>query len=1055
MQPDTYEIPPPPIIPPPPSRPPGTPTTTNTHNSNNVKQPTQLYHHQHSQSDASVTTLQKLQQQQQQGSNVNTTVSAGISGNNQGMGIGQVNVAREGLVALGGCVASVRAKVTCVRRIDSLKDFVDQVNMRLITSVLGNLKRVLSVFDVERVKEYVEPSLSFFSGEAASNPSVIKFTLALLLCLWEIECIIEYVLRLIDGNKIALLKGDLKKTLELSYSSLVPLKAHFGDAFLSELEAKIVSLQQPTPDILPPPITDLPSADPTSVPSHSPTPPLPEPRKAPPAIVRQPLPQTTSCNPPISTPPTSPILRPATSPSPSLSTTSSPQSAAPTPTPTLISLPPPVTTPAPHPTVSGESFESIVESSLQNSLILQGYVITELTPTQPPGKYWVSNKPKLWKLRFFNSERDTDCLRTVDLTTALGLSINKKASKSQVTNRAVVIDLWTKSGAVVLQTQNEQEAVYWMIGIKRLLRDALRLQGEWRSAKNTLTTFDDDGPSNTSATSSTSSPAEEITLLQLDLDHSTYHLNTLLDKIEQVDASLTRINSVGERLWNEWVSVESQKESLTKERDSVSQYIEKIEFQLANRHGVNNNKKVPRTKDEVIPAPVWGNMFRKKRESIYCAISPMTAPPPETLTGGSAILDWMMSDNYSRVPPFRIAVVRDTPDLSTLEGPNSGPINSTCGNLVACKTISNYPRAPQKPGALTGTDPSIWENVKRMGDPICDHFCVRIWQTRVVAALADGCGWGVQSAEAATKASNAFVDYLSPIQHKITTATQAGDVLILALNAAESKITEHYSSTMSVGSTTFIGGILMESDDPRIKQPNPTTATWLFVFVSVGDCKAFLWSAETGTVKDITGNNRGGNDPTDPGGRLGPIINSKDPDLRNLTVQYQACAAGDLILLVTDGVHDNLDPEVLGDTPSTWRIQAPNWDTACQDNRELVVQVKTAFRQNLLKKVLEETPASMRASHTHLISPSNAADRLLNYAHKATSVQRKWMEDNPKLKTPCDYATYPGKLDHTSCVAICAGANPPQSLSQASPSASGLPIQPSSTPPLLPGRKGS
>ena len=45
-------------------------------------------------------------------------------------------------------------------------------------------------------------------------------------------------------------------------------------------------------------------------------------------------------------------------------------------------------------------------------------------------------------------------------------------------------------------------------------------------------------------------------------------------------------------------------------------------------------------------------------------------------------------------------------------------------------------------------------------------------------------------------------------------------------------------------------------------------------------------------------------------------------DLRNLTVMSEICERGDIILMMSDGVADNLDPEVLGQEPSAggnWR----------------------------------------------------------------------------------------------------------------------------------------
>ena len=40
------------------------------------------------------------------------------------------------------------------------------------------------------------------------------------------------------------------------------------------------------------------------------------------------------------------------------------------------------------------------------------------------------------------------------------------------------------------------------------------------------------------------------------------------------------------------------------------------------------------------------------------------------------------------------------------------------------------------------------------------------------------------------------------------------------------------------------------------------------------------------------------------------------PDLRNFRVHIARCCEGDMLLLVSDGVHDNLDPELRGSLPS-------------------------------------------------------------------------------------------------------------------------------------------
>jgi hypothetical protein len=48
----------------------------------------------------------------------------------------------------------------------------------------------------------------------------------------------------------------------------------------------------------------------------------------------------------------------------------------------------------------------------------------------------------------------------------------------------------------------------------------------------------------------------------------------------------------------------------------------------------------------------------------------------------------------------------------------------------------------------------------------------------------------------------------------------------------------------------------------------------------------------------------GGADMRDPGGRLGPDDDGQ-PDIRNVVVGTHFCEEGEVIILCSDGVHDN------------------------------------------------------------------------------------------------------------------------------------------------------
>jgi hypothetical protein len=69
-----------------------------------------------------------------------------------------------------------------------------------------------------------------------------------------------------------------------------------------------------------------------------------------------------------------------------------------------------------------------------------------------------------------------------------------------------------------------------------------------------------------------------------------------------------------------------------------------------------------------------------------------------------------------------------------------------------------------------------------------------------------------------------------------------------------------------------------------------------------------------------------------------------------LTIQryYVECLPGDILFLVSDGVHDNYDPEHLGKMPDAFDLVAKTWGEAEKDSAEKVEEIKTLFRQRLL-----------------------------------------------------------------------------------------------------------
>ncbi len=143
------------------------------------------------------------------------------------------------------------------------------------------------------------------------------------------------------------------------------------------------------------------------------------------------------------------------------------------------------------------------------------------------------------------------------------------------------------------------------------------------------------------------------------------------------------------------------------------------------------------------------------------------------------------------------------------------------------------------------------------------------------------------------------------------------------------------------------------------------------------------------------------------GGRLGPFVGQGEPDLRNFKLYYCTCEEGDMIMIMSDGVHDNLDPMSLGKLPKDLGLSAVKWTDVPAREAE---RAKDAFMLRLGADLLGRPE-----------SPKQAGVLLLQHALNITQPSRDFMITNPKLRLPSDYTLYPGKMDHTTCLTVRVG----------------------------------
>eukprot|EP01090_Pellita_catalonica_P007897 TRINITY_DN1850_c0_g1_i1.p1 TRINITY_DN1850_c0_g1~~TRINITY_DN1850_c0_g1_i1.p1 ORF type:complete len:573 (+),score=89.02 TRINITY_DN1850_c0_g1_i1:91-1719(+) len=406
------------------------------------------------------------------------------------------------------------------------------------------------------------------------------------------------------------------------------------------------------------------------------------------------------------------------------------------------------------------------------------------------------------------------------------------------------------------------------------------------------------------------------------------------------------------------------------------------------------------------------------------------------------------------LPDVRVKDFITTKVCETIHGPTNGdPGSERLGDVACGSSISTYP--------------------KGIGEPVCDYYAAELYEQRTLICLADGCGWGPQPREAAIRATDAYMDYIRTNQKTIFDIKEAGRLILRAFQKAHIKIVEGYEDVWDAGTTTLCGGLLMELEEEqgvldKLKELGYSLADthvfdygklkdkvthtsqphsgeekvisreernkelkkifaempdykWIFICASVGDCKAFHYSKYTGQFTDITAGNRTNlTDAKDPGGRLGPYRENGAADLRNLALYFVPCHEEDLIILVSDGIHDNLDPQTLGITPEEVGIAGySTWAEAENIMCEKTDKIKNDFRVQFMKKLLLRSLENKNPATAEL--PQFLMHVIVNHSDELTKPSRKFMEANPNKRLPDDYSLYPGKMDHTTSIVCVAG----------------------------------
>lgn len=270
-------------------------------------------------------------------------------------------------------------------------------------------------------------------------------------------------------------------------------------------------------------------------------------------------------------------------------------------------------------------------------------------------------------------------------------------------------------------------------------------------------------------------------------------------------------------------------------------------------------------------------------------------------------------------------------------------------------------------------------------------------------AVADGCNIGRlsrEAAEIAAKTSSSFVrgafqdgsinDTRDLARVLVESIIEAHDAIIGGRVGEE--VFEVATTTLSVCSAAKID----------------RSSKWIVACCSVGDCKSFILRNGTTKIEELA--------PDvipvarhDPGGRIGPYLESGQPDFRNLRIRTTEVEEGDIVIVASDGVTDNFDARQLGMTPKEVAQEC-----GLVTESDSFQEPPTPEEMSLLSRFSLSGMQSRLAGADHR-DPASICGSLVAHAFEVTAKIRKFAAENPTKKLPQSMREFPGFMDHTTC----------------------------------------
>ena len=276
------------------------------------------------------------------------------------------------------------------------------------------------------------------------------------------------------------------------------------------------------------------------------------------------------------------------------------------------------------------------------------------------------------------------------------------------------------------------------------------------------------------------------------------------------------------------------------------------------------------------------------------------------------------------------------------------------------------------------------EPARFVGDPNADVYGAVVRGNNTVLAIADGCSWGKRPRLAARCAVRTAIEHTVANTDKFNKKPSSKtllNILMGAMEASHRTIIQHKATL-----TTLCISVVCQLD---IKGDSYGVFT-----ASLGDSRAFIYCPSNRTLMEASIGSHSSDGIRSikvSGGALGPAIGAL-PDMENLSFSCIPVTKGDIVILTTDGITDNISKKNIEHIEATMKPYHLPTDVASKtvphsdmSNNERIVH-PCCEASSALNKVISRHHQSLDRS----MSPYTIALFLINMVMEITEDKRQF-----------------------------------------------------------------